>query len=139
MTDQDAYCNRAAADRFAFKDIAPASTRHTTCPELSRRRCYCAGATRYSRTCRRSTPTAECRGPAQALGYNNDCIAYFQLEESNAQSILCVNQEYTNEELMSPSLTKRQDTAGFRDMTAELVDIEMAAHGVSIVKTEKIA
>ena len=35
---------------------------------------------------------------------------------------------------MFPGISKRQDTSGFEDMTAELVDIEMAAHGVSIVE-----
>jgi hypothetical protein len=35
---------------------------------------------------------------------------------------------------MFPSISKRQDTSGFEDMTPELVDIEMAAHGVSIVE-----
>ena len=33
-----------------------------------------------------------------------------------------------------PRLEGRQDTTGFKDMTAELVDIEMAAHGVTIVE-----
>ncbi len=68
------------------------------------------------------------------FGYNNDYIAYFPIEGSSRRGILCVNHEYTNEELMFPSLKERQDTTGFKDMTAELVDIEIAAHGVTVVE-----
>ena len=67
------------------------------------------------------------------FGYNNDYIAFFPLEAGSARALLCVNHEYTNEEVMFPGIT-RQDTACFPDMTAELVEIEMAAHGVSIVE-----
>jgi secreted PhoX family phosphatase len=35
---------------------------------------------------------------------------------------------------MFPALKERQDTTGFKDMTEELVDIEMAAHGVTVVE-----
>ncbi len=68
------------------------------------------------------------------FGYNNDYIAYFPIDGSSQHGLLCVNHEYTNEELMFPSLKERQDTTGFKDMTEELVDIEMAAHGVTIVE-----
>jgi uncharacterized protein len=65
------------------------------------------------------------------FGYNNDYIAYFPIDGSS-HGLLCVNHEYTNEELMFPALKERQDTTGFKDMTEELVDIEMAAHGVTV-------
>ena len=68
------------------------------------------------------------------FGYNNDYVAFFPLDGSGKHGLLCVNHEYTNEEVMFPGISKRQDTTGFEDMTAELVDIEMAAHGVSIVE-----
>ena len=68
------------------------------------------------------------------FGYNNDYVAFFPLDDSGKRGLLCVNHEYTNEEVMFPGISKRQDTSGFEDMTAELVDIEMAAHGVSIVE-----
>ena len=67
------------------------------------------------------------------FGYNNDYIAFFPLDDNGNRALLCVNHEYTNEEIMFPDLV-RQDTTCFPDMTAELVDIEMAAHGVSIVE-----
>jgi secreted PhoX family phosphatase len=68
------------------------------------------------------------------FGYNNDYIAYFPIDGSSLHGLLCVNHEYTNEELMFPALKERQDTTGFKDMTEELVDIEMAAHGVTVVE-----
>ncbi len=67
------------------------------------------------------------------FGYNNDYIAFFPLSDSGDRGLLCINHEYTNEEIMFPDLV-RQDTICFPDMTAELVEIEMAAHGVSIVE-----
>ena len=75
--------------------------------------------------------------PASQLkqfGYNNDYVAYFPLDGSSSHGLLCVNHEYTNEELMFPALKERQDTTGFKEMTEELVNIEMAAHGVTIVE-----
>jgi secreted PhoX family phosphatase len=71
------------------------------------------------------------------FGYNNDYIAYFPIDGSSRHGLLCVNHEYTNEELMFPALKERQDTTGFKDMTEELVDIEMAAHGVTVVEVAR--
>jgi uncharacterized protein len=74
---------------------------------------------------------------SKRFGYNNDYVAYFPIDGSSRHGLLAVNHEYTNEELMFPGVKKRQDTSGFEEMTAELVDIEMAAHGVSIVEIER--
>ncbi|HUW74975.1 MAG TPA: PhoX family phosphatase [Methyloceanibacter sp.] len=73
---------------------------------------------------------------AKRFGYNNDYITYFPIDGSR-RGLLCINHEYTNEELMFPSVTKRQDTSGFEQMTETLVEIEMAAHGVTIVEVQK--
>jgi len=70
------------------------------------------------------------------FGYNNDYIAFFPLDADGARGLLCVNHEYTNEEVMFPGIV-RQDLICFPDMTAELVDIEMAAHGVSVVEIRR--
>ncbi len=67
------------------------------------------------------------------FGYNNDYVAFFPIDESKDRALLCINHEYTNEEVMFPGIG-RQDLTCFPDMTAALVDIEMAAHGVSIVE-----
>ncbi len=67
------------------------------------------------------------------FGYNNDYVAFIPLDDAGRRGLLCVNHEYTNEEVMFPGIA-RQDLICFPDMTAELVDIEMAAHGVTIVE-----
>ncbi|MBO6784791.1 MAG: DUF839 domain-containing protein, partial [Alphaproteobacteria bacterium] len=76
---------------------------------------------------------------AMQFGYNNDYIGYAPLpfgSNSSERALLCVNHEYTSEEVMFPGIG-RQDKDGFPDMTAELVAIEMAAHGGSVVQVEK--
>jgi secreted PhoX family phosphatase len=77
------------------------------------------------------TPEAQ----AKQFGYNNDFVGYLPIDGSR-RGLLVINHEYTNEELMFPSLPGRQDVRNvrFRDMTAELVDIEMMAHGGSIIE-----
>lgn len=65
------------------------------------------------------------------FGYNNDCIGFIEI--GSRRGLLCVNHEYTNEEMMFPGMT-RQDKKGFPDMTKELVEIEMAAHGGTVVE-----
>ncbi|MGY8957029.1 MAG: PhoX family protein [Alphaproteobacteria bacterium] len=73
------------------------------------------------------------------FGYNNDFIGYAPMpfgSNNPERALLCVNHEYTNEEVMFPGIG-RQEKTGFSDMTAELVNIEMAAHGGSVVLIEK--
>ena len=72
----------------------------------------------------------------QQFGYNNDYIGFTALNANGTRGLLCVNHEYTNEEVMFPSLG-RQDRANFADMTPELINIEMAAHGGTIVEIEQ--
>lgn len=71
---------------------------------------------------------------SQQFGYNNDYVGFAEIEPG--RGMLCVNHEYTNEEVMFPGLG-RQDRAGFADMTKEIVDIEMAAHGGSVFEIQK--
>lgn len=75
------------------------------------------------------------------FGYNNDFLAYMPLplgSTNAANGLLFVNHEYTNEELMFPGLP-RQDTkeVNFAGMTKALVEIEMAAHGLSVVEVRR--
>lgn len=70
------------------------------------------------------------------FGYNNDYVGFTALTEDGTRGLLCVNHEYTNEEVMFPGLG-RQDRADFEGMTQDIVDIEMAAHGGTVVEIEQ--
>ncbi|MBY0531236.1 MAG: PhoX family phosphatase [Xanthobacteraceae bacterium] len=82
-------------------------------------------------------------GAAQKLqfGYNNDYLGYFPMrgsENPSAHGLLVVNHEYTNEELMFPGLG-RQDRkeVAFKKMTPEIVAVEKAAHGGSVLEIRR--
>jgi secreted PhoX family phosphatase len=82
-------------------------------------------------------------GAAQKLqfGYNSDYLGYIPMRDAanpSAHGLLCVNHEYTNEELMFP-LLGRQDRkdAAFSKMTAEIVAVERAAHGGSVIEIRR--
>jgi uncharacterized protein len=79
--------------------------------------------------------SAETQG--KQFGYNNDFLGYFRLEGSS-HGLLVANHEYTSEELMFPDLGM-QDTkeANFKGMTKDLVAIEMAAHGGSVIEVQR--
>ena len=73
------------------------------------------------------------------FGYNCDFIGYLPVPHGSNnpdRGLLFVNHEYTNEELMFPGLG-RQDKQGFAGMTRALVDVEMAAHGGSVIEVVK--
>ena len=74
------------------------------------------------------------------FGYNNDFLGFFPLDGSSEHGLLVVNHEYTNEELMFPGMSGPQDVkeAGFRQMTKDLADVEMAAHGGSVLEVRKL-
>jgi uncharacterized protein len=78
---------------------------------------------------------------ATQFGYNNDYLGYFPIDGKSDHGLLSVNHEYTNEELMFPSLPGRQDlrNVAFANMTKELADIEMMAHGGSVLEVKKAA
>ncbi|MGR3621793.1 PhoX family protein [Pseudophaeobacter sp.] len=69
----------------------------------------------------------------QQFGYNNDYVGFTPLDQSTTRGLLCINHEYTNEEVMFPGLG-RQDKQDFKGMTKALIDIEMAAHGGTVVE-----
>jgi len=67
----------------------------------------------------------------EQFGYNCDFVGFFPLprwsKPISTMGLLAVNHEYTNPELMFPNYTVGSPTR-------EQVDIELAAHGVSIVE-----
>ena len=73
------------------------------------------------------------------FGYNNDFVAFLPLPRGSKNSthgLLAVNHEYTNPELMFAGLTAN-DAAG--KMTREQAEVELSAHGLSIIEIRKDA
>lgn len=70
----------------------------------------------------------------QQFGYNNDFTAFMPLPKGSQNSdhgLLVVNHEYTNSEMMFP------DSPSAKYLTKEQADIEIAAHGLSIIEIKK--
>lgn len=71
------------------------------------------------------------------FGYNCDFIAYMPLPAGSTSSdngLLCVNHEYTNAEIMFPGLTEENK---LDSITKDQVEVEIAAHGLSVVEVRK--
>ncbi|MGR3592043.1 MAG: PhoX family protein [Limimaricola soesokkakensis] len=81
--------------------------------------------------------TAEAQN--QQFGYNSDFIGtvpHPQAPDDPDRLLLVNHHEYTNEELMFPGLGI-QDDAEFAQMTEELINIEKAAHGGSVIEIRR--
>jgi uncharacterized protein len=84
-------------------------------------------------------------GAAQKLqfGYNNDYLAYFPMPGAANPShhgLLVVNHEYTNDELMFPGVSRRDPfTVNFAKATEEVIAVEMAAVGGSVIEVMREA
>lgn len=74
---------------------------------------------------------ADAKSQENAFGYNNDYISYLPLpgyqSRRSSQALLWANHEYTNPELMFPDYTAGKPSK-------EQVDIELAAHGGTVVQ-----
>jgi len=69
------------------------------------------------------------------FGYNNDFVGYFPLPAGSSNSdhgLLCVNHEYTNSHLMFPGSPRSAA------VTKDQADIELAAHGHTIIEIKKV-
>ena len=80
--------------------------------------------------------------PAQQMqfGYNSDYLGYFPMPGAanpSQHGLLVVNHEYTNEELMFQGLGLQDAKDGFAKITADLVAIEKAAHGGSVLEIKR--
>lgn len=81
--------------------------------------------------------TAEAQ--SRQFGYNNDYVGYIPLDGSSEHGLLVVNHEYTNPHLMFPGLvTLNAGEIEQGPLSKEQVDVEMAAHGGSIVEIRKV-
>ena len=81
---------------------------------------------------------------ARQFGYNNDYIGFIPIDGSSDHGLLVVNHEYTNAELMFPNWAKVEKDAEGKDkvvmgaFTKEIVDLEMAAHGGTVVEIRRM-
>lgn len=76
------------------------------------------------------------------FGYNNDYVGYIPIDGSAEHGLLVVNHEYTNPHLMFPGVVQIVDKDGKKTievapLSKEQVDIEMAAHGGTVVEIRK--
>lgn len=83
---------------------------------------------------RNQTPESQ----AKQFGYNNDYVGYIPIDGSPEHGLLVVNHEYTNEHLMFPGIVKvAEGKIEIAPADKKRVDIEMAAHGGTIVEIKK--
>ena len=69
---------------------------------------------------------------AQQFGYNCDFVGFLPLpvgSDNSSEGLMVVNHEYTNPELMFEGYNEEEPNP-----TQEQVDVELAAHGVSVVQ-----
>ncbi|TPK69665.1 PhoX family phosphatase [Mesorhizobium sp. B2-4-15] len=81
---------------------------------------------------------------AKQFGYNNDYVGYIPIQGSAEHGLLVVNHEYTNPHLMFPGIVKIVEKDGKKaaevaPLSKEQVDVEMAAHGGTIVEIRKVS
>jgi secreted PhoX family phosphatase len=73
------------------------------------------------------------------FGYNSDYIGFIPLDGSSEHGLLVVNHEYTNPHLMFPGLvTVAEGEIKQAPLSKDQVDIEMAAHGMSVAEIQKV-
>ncbi len=71
----------------------------------------------------------------QQFGYNCDYVGFLPLpvgSDASDRGLLCVNHEYTNPDIMFPGYDPENP-----EPTQEQVDIELAAHGVTVIEIER--
>lgn len=132
---------------FAFTELSSAPTERAEVAEG-----YDANVLiRWGDPVLRDAPTFDPRnqtGASQArqFGYNNDYLGYIPMPGAanpSRHGLLCINHEYTNEELMFPGIgvqdVRVQARGGtpFAKMTPELASVEMMAHGGSVIEIRR--
>jgi secreted PhoX family phosphatase len=74
------------------------------------------------------------------FGYNNDYLGYLPMRgaaDPSRHGLLVVNHEYTSDELMLPGLARQNGMPTFDRTGKEAVDIQMAAHGGSVIEVKR--
>jgi len=127
---------RAAAPSFGFAELAAGvDERHHVAPGYRAAIVVRWGDPLFADAPEFDPMNQTAAAQLRQFGYNNDFLGYFPLDGSSEHGLLGVNHEYTNEELMFPGVAAqitKEDPLAYA--TRELVDIEMAAHGGSVVE-----
>ena len=74
---------------------------------------------------------------AKQFGYNNDFLGFIAIpgKDPAENAVLVVNHEYTNRELMFPGIAVQDGKElKFQPLTKDIADIEIAAHGGSVLE-----
>ncbi|WP_172123597.1 MULTISPECIES: PhoX family phosphatase [unclassified Devosia] len=72
------------------------------------------------------------------FGYNNDYVGYIPFDDSSEHGLLVVNHEYTNPHLMFPGIVEIvEGEITTKPLTKDQVDIELMAHGGTVVEIRK--
>ncbi|MBL8588030.1 MAG: PhoX family phosphatase [Methylobacteriaceae bacterium] len=128
----------APQSRFAFKELAAGADEQMHVAEGYDAQVLIRWGDKVTADAPPFDPRAQ-TGAAQdkQFGYNNDFLGYFPID-GGRRGLLCVNHEYTNEELMFPAIG-RQDVKDvrFKGMTAEMIAVEMAAHAGSVIEVAR--
>lgn len=80
---------------------------------------------------------------SKQFGYNNDYVGFIPLDGADDHGLLVVNHEYTTAELMFPNFAsigkdgEGKDKVMMGEFTKDIVDIEMAAHGGTVIEIRK--
>jgi secreted PhoX family phosphatase len=131
---------RSRASTLTFTEIAKnTGPNHSIAPQYAAQLLIRWGD-RMTATAPEFNPLAQ-SGAAQQeqFGYNNDFLAFHPFPYGSGSSehgLLCANNEYCSSYLMFPNLPY-DDTIAQRT-TREQVEVEMAAHGHSILEIKKV-
>ena len=106
---QAAPSAEATADRFDFEEIDAGVDGEPPCRPTAIAADGAAqmGRPALSRFAGRSIRCAQsAAAQLRQFGYNNDYVAFFPLDDAGERGLLCVNHEYTNEEVMFPGIVQ---------------------------------
>ena len=141
LAARDARAKGAAAGAFDFEEVAATVTEdHAVAPGYDARVLLRWGDPLFADSPAFDPAGQTAAAQARQFGYNNDFVGFLPhpgAPDDPDRGLLVVNHEYTNEELMFPGLGRQDRGVGFAGMTKALVDIEMAAHGGTVVEISR--
>lgn len=131
---------QASASSLTFKEIAKTSSATHHVAESYDASLLIRWGDKLTAAAPQFNPLAQTvEGQLQQFGYNNDFLAFMPFPLNSGSSnhgLLCANNEYTSSYLMFPNL-EYDKTISERTTKAQ-VDVELAAHGHSVVEIRRV-